>query len=101
MKKIFLILLTATFLFSACSKMDKQIPVKTETIETNEVTTPLPESTPVETNKPAEVKAIENTTTEKSYTASEVSEHSNSSSCWLILDNKVYDVTVFIPKHPG
>ncbi len=37
----------------------------------------------------------------KSYTAAEVAEHSNGQSCWLILDNKVYDVTTFIGKHPG
>lgn len=36
-----------------------------------------------------------------SYTASEVSTHATKDDCWLILDNGVYDVTSFIPRHPG
>jgi cytochrome b involved in lipid metabolism len=36
-----------------------------------------------------------------SYTAAEVSTHATKDDCWLILDNGVYDVTSFIPSHPG
>lgn len=35
------------------------------------------------------------------YTLSEIAEHNSESSCWLLIDNKVYDVTDFIPSHPG
>ncbi|KAH9937552.1 FMN-dependent dehydrogenase-domain-containing protein [Fomitopsis serialis] len=31
----------------------------------------------------------------------EVAEHNNASSCWVIISNKVYDVTEFLPEHPG
>lgn len=51
------------------------------------------------TTKPAVKKAT--TTTVKSYTAAEVATHKDASSCWLIISGKVYDVTRFIPSHPG
>lgn len=41
------------------------------------------------------------TTPTTTYTIAEVSQHSTGSDCWLILDNSVYDVTSFIPRHPG
>ena len=33
--------------------------------------------------------------------ASEVSKHDSSGSCWLIINGKVYDVTSYLPLHPG
>lgn len=35
------------------------------------------------------------------YTLAEVSAHATASDCWLAIDGKVYDVTGFIPGHPG
>jgi len=35
------------------------------------------------------------------YTLQEVSEHNNSKSCWVIIKGRVYDVTEFLPQHPG
>ena len=37
----------------------------------------------------------------KSYTLNEVSQHSTQTSCWSIVDNKVYDLTKWINNHPG
>lgn len=37
----------------------------------------------------------------KTYTAAEVSMHAGESSCWSIVNNKVYDLTSFIGDHPG
>lgn len=31
----------------------------------------------------------------------ELSEHNNKDDCWVAVDGKVYDVTSWIPKHPG
>ncbi|KAK0404788.1 hypothetical protein QR680_017626 [Steinernema hermaphroditum] len=31
----------------------------------------------------------------------EVAEHNSSESCWVIMDDKVYDVTKFLMEHPG
>lgn len=34
-------------------------------------------------------------------TMSEISKHNSGSDCWLLISGKVYDVTAFIPMHPG
>ncbi|KAI0853850.1 FMN-dependent dehydrogenase-domain-containing protein [Daldinia vernicosa] len=31
----------------------------------------------------------------------EVKEHKTQESCWMVLHGKVYDITSFVPKHPG
>ena len=35
------------------------------------------------------------------YTAEDVEKHTTASSCWIIRGNKIYDVSVFLPDHPG
>ncbi|XP_054439759.1 cytochrome b5 [Pteronotus mesoamericanus] len=35
------------------------------------------------------------------YTLEEIKKHNHSKSTWLILHNKVYDVTKFLEEHPG
>ncbi|KAF9044844.1 hypothetical protein BDZ89DRAFT_1008363 [Hymenopellis radicata] len=34
-------------------------------------------------------------------TLQQVSEHNSTASCWVIINNKVYDVTEFLSEHPG
>ncbi|KAI1436761.1 FMN-dependent dehydrogenase [Xylaria sp. CBS 124048] len=38
---------------------------------------------------------------EKLISAEEVAKHTTSESCWVVLYGKVYDVTEFLPSHPG
>lgn len=35
------------------------------------------------------------------YALEEVQKHSNAASCWVIVKNKVYDLTDFLGDHPG
>jgi 4-hydroxysphinganine ceramide fatty acyl 2-hydroxylase len=35
------------------------------------------------------------------YTAEDVSAHRSTGSCWISRKGKVYDVTAFLPDHPG
>ncbi len=49
-------------------------------------------------------QAVENTVTssqKKAYTLADVSQHSTESDCWIVVENNVYDMTPFIPDHPG
>ncbi len=46
-----------------------------------------------------------NTTTQngqtKSYTLSDVSSHNTPQDCWTVIDSGVYNITSYIPNHPG
>lgn len=35
------------------------------------------------------------------FTASEVSKHNTAHDCWIVIKNKVYDVTPYVEEHPG
>ncbi|TEB39247.1 hypothetical protein FA13DRAFT_459719 [Coprinellus micaceus] len=35
------------------------------------------------------------------WSLNEVSEHNSAQSCWVVIHNNVYDVTEFLPEHPG
>ncbi|PIN98782.1 MAG: cytochrome B5 [Candidatus Diapherotrites archaeon CG10_big_fil_rev_8_21_14_0_10_31_34] len=37
----------------------------------------------------------------KTFSLSEIAKHNNADDCWLVLSGKVFDVTEFIPSHPG
>lgn len=37
----------------------------------------------------------------KVYTWKDVQEHSTMNNCWVVVNEKVYDVTEFIKEHPG
>ncbi len=40
-------------------------------------------------------------TASKSYTRADVAQHSLASSCWTVINEKIYDVTKWIEQHPG
>ena len=35
------------------------------------------------------------------YTMAQVATHKDATSCWSVIDNNVYDLTKWIPQHPG
>jgi cytochrome b involved in lipid metabolism len=37
----------------------------------------------------------------KEYDMSEVKKHTTLNDCWIVVDGFVYDVTSFLPDHPG
>lgn len=37
----------------------------------------------------------------KSYTTTDVSNHATPTDCWTIINSNVYDITSYIPQHPG
>jgi cytochrome b involved in lipid metabolism len=45
--------------------------------------------------------AAPETTEQQTYTLAKVAEHSSESDCWTIIDGNVYDITSYVPRHPG
>uniref|UniRef100_A0A0D9XCM8 Cytochrome b5 heme-binding domain-containing protein n=1 Tax=Leersia perrieri TaxID=77586 RepID=A0A0D9XCM8_9ORYZ len=37
----------------------------------------------------------------RSYTMKEISTHNKRKDCWIIINDKVYDVTSYVEEHPG
>ena len=69
------------------------VEVTTTTQET--IPTPVQEATPTQEVAPEETKTL------PTYTLADVATHNNESSCRTIVNNKVYDLTTYINKHPG
>jgi len=69
----------------------------------NQPTTSLPaKSATVVTNTNANVIPKNNTiSTTPSYTLAEMSQHNNETSCWTVIDGKIYDITSYIYSHPA
>jgi cytochrome b involved in lipid metabolism len=44
---------------------------------------------------------IKNDKTKNKFTLNEVSKHNRLSDCWMIVENKVYDITSYTNSHPG
>lgn len=61
--------------------------------------TPAPTPTPTPTPTPEPTPAPEPAT--GTYTQADVALHSSDASCWSIINGSVYDLTAYIPKHPG
>lgn len=60
---------------------------------------PAPKPAPTPSTSPAPAPAP--TPTVKTYTTAEVSTHSSKESCYTVVRGKVYDITSYIPRHPG
>lgn len=93
MKKslLFLTLIGSSLVFAACS-------AGTSTIQSNPTATPVTNSSQGSTTTS---NTAANSTTGTTFTMTQVSQHNSAKDCWLVVDGSVYDVTKFIPNHPG
>ncbi len=84
MKKILLII-PALLIFTGCS-----------------TSTPASVNTQQSPSPAADVTASPTTaSTNGEYTMADVQQHSSASDCRMVIDKNVYNVTSFIPNHPG
>ena len=92
---IILIVLAGSYLAYAVYK-SSQTNSDTSTVNTN---SPVTESTPVE--EVSANPAPNDNTNIKVYTQAQVAEKNSKTSCWTIINGDVYDITSYVPKHPG
>ncbi len=67
-------------------------------------TTPAPTPKPTvttETKTTTTSNTTTTTSTKKTFTLAEVAQHSTKTSCYTTIGGKVYDITSYIPRHPG
>ena len=61
----------------------------------------LSRSSPSFANKTQNEKKNDDSSNKKSFTRDDVAKHNRSNDCWVIVHDRAYDVTKFVPKHPG
>lgn len=52
-------------------------------------------------NAPASSNEAKTNPSSSSFTAAQVAEHNSESDCWTIINGNVYDLTAYVPRHPG
>lgn len=65
------------------------------TVSPAPIPAPKPKSTPAPSSMPSSVSSG------IALTSAEVAKHNNAGDCWMIISNKVYRLTSYIPAHPG
>ncbi|KAJ0442001.1 putative cytochrome b5-like heme/steroid binding domain, cytochrome b5, heme-binding protein [Helianthus annuus] len=55
----------------------------------------------IKSDQTKKVHSDANTKVSKAYNKAEVSLHNKRTDCWIIIKDKVYDVTPYVEEHPG
>ncbi len=92
MKKFLLPLMVVSLFGTGCGT-SSQVPAAPQPTTPQAVTTPSITTTP----NPAAAAA----TSTGGITLADVAKHATEQDCWMVIHDNVYDVTKFIPNHPG
>merc|ERR1712146_456251 len=71
------------------------------TVSTNGSVVSASSSEKEENEKSEKEEEEEKTNVLQEFTVEEVARHQSKGDCWVVLNNQVYDVTEFLPDHPG
>ncbi|MDP1851276.1 MAG: cytochrome b5-like heme/steroid binding domain-containing protein, partial [Candidatus Planktophila sp.] len=75
-----------------------KIPVVKPTSVATSTASPISSPTPTPTPAPAPIPTQSGM---KTFTRAEVALHNTESDCWTYVDGKVYDLSKWLPEHPG
>jgi cytochrome b involved in lipid metabolism len=109
---IALILISAGFLGYLVYKSNAKSNTTTDTTDSATIAEPVPTTntpstdtsapiTPPATVPPASTPSTNAVPSGASFTAAQVAEKNSKSSCWTIISGNVYDITSYVPNHPG
>jgi cytochrome b involved in lipid metabolism len=100
------ITLLSTILLAGCSNTvipqteDTNTPAPAVTQETKDTNTPTPVKETVKPNTvPATTEETTNSSTEKTFTMTDISAHNTENDCWMAIGGKVYNVTEYVSMH--
>jgi len=100
---IVLIILSGGYsVYSFYSENDSNT-TNTKTLEVNVYTNSNKANDIIPSSNPQDIGSIDTQVNDSNqiYTLSQVVENNNKGSCWTIIDNNVYDITSYVPRHPG
>ncbi|MEY3470797.1 MAG: hypothetical protein RLZZ223_147 [Candidatus Parcubacteria bacterium] len=79
---LFLITITGAYLaYTFAQSQEDNIEQKNSTIQTQEI--------------------LQDDTNSSTYTLEEVATRNTAEQCWTVIDSSVYDITSYVPNHPG
>ena len=78
-----------------------ETPVVKETLPLAPETEPEPEEPILEPGDEDVVAVVEDLPDSSVVSVEELSSHNKEEDCWVSYDGKVYDITDYIPRHPG
>ncbi len=103
--KILTLIAFTTIFLSGCGTTTQQIAqTPTKVVVPTESTTTTQNVAPSNTPPPTIVAPTPTAAPKQNtvvYNLAEVSKHNNANDCWMVIDGKIYNVTSYIPQHPG
>lgn len=99
MKKIIWIVILIVLIIGVYSYLKKPKQDNLNNMENNQNQTPnITENNASSTQNSATTEANQEL---KKITLSEIAKHNTKTDCWTTIDGKVYDLSNFVPNHPG
>jgi cytochrome b involved in lipid metabolism len=68
---------------------------------TNDEQASAPATNQTPSSTATETPQGQNQTDSKTITVAEVQKHASKDDCWTIVENRVFDITSYVPRHPG
>lgn len=80
---------------------ETSVPTQTENSNQTEASTQIETNSEVKAETPAQPETTSNEPTVATFTLAEIQTHNTKNDCYTTVDGKVYDITSYIPHHPG
>lgn len=103
-KKLLSILFMSFLIFTACSNDDEKNEEDNKQVKDTSQNTGGSQSSSTDNDLDDQASSPNSSTLSRTltpYSLEEIAKHDQEGDCWLVLEGQVYDVSDFVPRHPG